>query len=205
MPEPLLITEIAQQLRRNSTTILSWAKSGLIPFTYRANSEKRLFVLEDVLSAMEANGLKLGSHPRRTRERPYRRIESPIEKSARVRHVGFVRKAAEFGCACTASMKDVLEILLNDERCFYCERPFSEQMPANIDHKIPFTLRGPHSKENMVAACRSCNSKKSNRTPEEFAELKARPPVPKGFPTDFPRATEAIRLASELLHALQPI
>src|SRR6266511_222792 len=36
----------------------------------------------------------------------------------------------------------------------------------NVDHVIPRSRGGGHTWENVVAACRKCNARKENRTPE---------------------------------------
>ena len=40
-------------------------------------------------------------------------------------------------------------------RCQYCDAP-----AENIDHVIPRSKGGPHTWENVVAACRPCNARK---------------------------------------------
>lgn len=50
----------------------------------------------------------------------------------------------------------------DSHRCQYCGRP-----AENIDHVLPRSRGGTHSWENVVASCRSCNSRKENRTPAE--------------------------------------
>jgi 5-methylcytosine-specific restriction endonuclease McrA len=48
-------------------------------------------------------------------------------------------------------------------RCFYCNKVFTVKRPPTIDHVIPLSKGGTHSPENIVAACRPCNSAKWNR------------------------------------------
>jgi hypothetical protein len=58
-------------------------------------------------------------------------------------------------------------VLLRDKfTCQYCgvQPPLSE---LDIDHVIPRSRGGQSSWQNLVAACRSCNLRKSNATPEE--------------------------------------
>src|SRR3954449_2419463 len=43
-------------------------------------------------------------------------------------------------------------------RCQYCGAA-----AENIDHVIPRSRGGPHTWENVVAACRACNSRKEDR------------------------------------------
>ena len=46
----------------------------------------------------------------------------------------------------------------DDHRCQYCNRP-----AENLDHVIPRSRGGEHSWENVVAACKRCNSSKRDR------------------------------------------
>jgi 5-methylcytosine-specific restriction endonuclease McrA len=46
--------------------------------------------------------------------------------------------------------------------CQYCGAA-----AENLDHIVPRSRGGEHSWENVVAACRRCNSKKENRRPED--------------------------------------
>ena len=50
--------------------------------------------------------------------------------------------------------------------CAYCGKlvSFAE---ASMDHIIPQHQRGPSTWDNLVNACRRCNEKKANRTPEQ--------------------------------------
>ncbi|TCD47708.1 HNH endonuclease [Chlorobium sp. N1] len=49
-------------------------------------------------------------------------------------------------------------------QCQYCGRT-EEQL--TIDHIIPRSRGGEDSWENLITACRKCNTKKGNRTPKE--------------------------------------
>ena len=58
--------------------------------------------------------------------------------------------------------------------CQYCGGP-----AENVDHVVPKSKGGPHSWDNVVAACRRCNSRKENRTPGDAGmSLARRPFVP---------------------------
>jgi 5-methylcytosine-specific restriction endonuclease McrA len=60
-------------------------------------------------------------------------------------------------------------------RCQYC-RANAE----NLDHVLPRSRGGDHTWENVVAACRRCNTRKGDRTPEEAGlELVAPPRAPR--------------------------
>jgi 5-methylcytosine-specific restriction endonuclease McrA len=49
--------------------------------------------------------------------------------------------------------------------CLYCGRNSGERM--TIDHVLPRSLGGKTIWENVVSACRACNTRKGNRTPQE--------------------------------------
>ncbi|MBM3660780.1 MAG: HNH endonuclease [Actinobacteria bacterium] len=56
-------------------------------------------------------------------------------------------------------------------RCQYCNRA-----AENIDHVVPRSRGGAHVWENVVAACRACNSRKEDRLPSEAGFHLRRPP-----------------------------
>jgi 5-methylcytosine-specific restriction endonuclease McrA len=62
--------------------------------------------------------------------------------------------------------------------CQYCGAP-----AENLDHVVPRSRGGAHTWENVVAACRRCNSRKENRLTEEVGLRLARRPFapPDGF------------------------
>jgi 5-methylcytosine-specific restriction endonuclease McrA len=63
-------------------------------------------------------------------------------------------------------------VFLRDEStCQYCGRT-----AENVDHIHPRSRGGAHEWENVVAACRRCNSRKKDRTPEEAGMALRRAP-----------------------------
>ena len=58
----------------------------------------------------------------------------------------------------------------DDYRCQYCG-----QRADSIDHVLPRSRGGPHTWENVAAACRPCNLTKRDRTPDEAGMRLARP------------------------------
>ncbi|MCX7670457.1 MAG: HNH endonuclease, partial [Anaerolineae bacterium] len=50
--------------------------------------------------------------------------------------------------------------------CAYCGRQFAEA-DLTVEHIVPVSRGGQHVWTNVVTACRSCNTRKGNRTPEE--------------------------------------
>src|SRR4051812_5110742 len=60
-------------------------------------------------------------------------------------------------------------------RCQYCGAA-----AENIDHVIPRSKGGPHTWENVVAACRPCNTRKEDRLLHETSlQLRRKPAVPR--------------------------
>lgn len=63
-------------------------------------------------------------------------------------------------------------VFIRDEgACQYCGVP-----AENVDHVMPRSRGGAHEWENVVAACRRCNSRKKDRTPAEAHMTLARTP-----------------------------
>jgi 5-methylcytosine-specific restriction endonuclease McrA len=63
-------------------------------------------------------------------------------------------------------------VFIRDQHtCQYCGVP-----AENVDHVVPRSRGGAHEWENVVAACRRCNSRKKDRTPGEASMSLARTP-----------------------------
>lgn len=54
-----------------------------------------------------------------------------------------------------------------ENRCAYCRK---RSKVFHKEHKIPVTRDGPYSASNIVPSCPDCNSRKQNKTEEEFFE-----------------------------------
>ena len=74
------------------------------------------------------------------------------------------RQARERKMINTLTSKEWLEILEKyNYRCAYCGVEFDcENLPTK-DHIIPISKGGDNIKENIVPACKSCNSRKNNK------------------------------------------
>ena len=59
----------------------------------------------------------------------------------------------------------------DNHKCQYCNRS-----AENIDHVVPRSRGGPHSWENVVASCRSCNARKEDRLLHEAGLRLSRAP-----------------------------
>lgn len=51
--------------------------------------------------------------------------------------------------------------------CYYCRQQFKPGQ-LTMDHLVPLIRGGRSEKENLVAACKECNSKKKYMLPHEF-------------------------------------
>lgn len=58
---------------------------------------------------------------------------------------------------------------IQKEVCYYCRRP-TPARELTMDHVVPLIRGGRSSRNNIVAACKECNSKKRYLLPWEWAE-----------------------------------
>lgn len=93
----------------------------------------------------------------------------PIPSVVRLKY--YVR--VPFRARATLSRRAVF--VRDQHECQYCGRT-----AENVDHVVPRSRGGTHTWDNVVAACRRCNTRKENRTPEEAGmRLRSRPKVPR--------------------------
>ena len=70
----------------------------------------------------------------------------------------------------------------DENLCQYCRLRVPER-DLTLDHVIPVVRGGRKNWENIVAACKGCNQKKGDRTPEEARmPLRKRPRAPRWLP-----------------------
>lgn len=86
------------------------------------------------------------------------------DKSAAKKRRDYARRKRAVVPTRPVTARDWLAIIeRHKNRCYYCQRSFTETLPATIDHVIPLSKGGLHVQENIVPACRSCNSTKKDR------------------------------------------
>lgn len=56
----------------------------------------------------------------------------------------------------------------NDSNCRYCRIELAWR-EWTVDHAAPFSRGGANTIDSIVMACRSCNSRKANGVPHEYA------------------------------------
>ncbi len=54
-------------------------------------------------------------------------------------------------------------------QCHYCRKKF-QYKALTMDHLVPLTRGGRSNKDNLVPACKECNTKKKNMLPLEWEE-----------------------------------
>jgi 5-methylcytosine-specific restriction endonuclease McrA len=143
---------------------------------YEANREKRIAC---VRAYQEANREKVTAYERAYKETNKERIavykhtwdkanpEKVLAKSSRrrARHLGAGRMPPAGTLAILFEM--------HDGRCVYCDRILywdvcdlkDKSTDMTWDHIVPLVAGGTHAPENLVPACRSCNSSKGPKLP----------------------------------------
>jgi 5-methylcytosine-specific restriction endonuclease McrA len=121
-----------------------------------------VLVLKDKAEILESNGIVFHSEL----------LDIPAPSVVRLNY--FVRVPYRARASLTRRA-----VFARDEwTCQYCGAP-----AENVDHVIPRSKGGEHTWENVVAACRRCNSSKENRLPLEAGlPLRRKPFAPRdGF------------------------
>jgi hypothetical protein len=80
----------------------------------------------------------------------------------------FIIEKVEREGAQRSSLARFLRILQETDggHCFYCERPFTPDLGANVDHVIPWSYLLADPPWDLVLACSACNASKSDSLPE---------------------------------------
>ena len=98
----------------------------------------------------------------------YRKAVARPEGRERVRVKVRRRRARIRGSLRHHSVRDVMICVeVQQGLCFYCDVDIKENY--TVDHLVPLVRGGSDGPENIVIACASCNFRKSDKTPEEFA------------------------------------
>jgi len=133
--------------------------------TYRARHPDRV---KESLAEWHAK------HPTYERDRAKRRYASdPVyreriadaRRKHRLEHPEYYRAASKLrrarmvGVECTFTLTEAGELFEEYAGlCAYCQAP-----ATTLDHVVPISQGGAHSKANLVPACKSCNSSKHTR------------------------------------------
>lgn len=89
------------------------------------------------------------------------RQANPEKKS----HLENRRRARKFSNGGSHTLEELQEKFSRlGNVCYYCK----QAKPLTVDHDIPLSRGGTDNIENVLPACRSCNSKKNAKTADEF-------------------------------------
>jgi len=77
--------------------------------------------------------------------------------------------------------------------CQYCGIKITTKATLSTDHVFPESKGGRTVYENMVTACKTCNSKKDNKTCEEAHMLPAKKPFKPTMSTNMAKVAEEAR------------
>lgn len=78
------------------------------------------------------------------------------------------RSTARVECDGSLDSRTIQRLFAAASSCPYCGMPLDPRKKT-LDHILPTSRGGDHSRDNVVVCCSSCNSKKLNRTPLEWA------------------------------------
>jgi 5-methylcytosine-specific restriction endonuclease McrA len=114
------------------------------------------------------------SHPKKMYEAQKRYRETHPEKRRILEQHRRARKASLPATLMPQQWEDIKAEF--NYSCAYCRRAWYDIEGALAqDHVIPIKQGGPYTKENIVPACKSCNSRKKDRTPEQAGMTLHRP------------------------------
>lgn len=136
----------------------------------RKASKKKYYELhpEQLVKERDARPVRRAANPilhrEKDRARYVRVCEGRITQSLKMR----AKRAGAPGSHTVAEWKSILRH--HKRRCVYCNVKLT---PKNVsrDHKIPLSRGGSNDARNLTAACRNCNSRKHDKTVEEFAKV----------------------------------
>ena len=64
-------------------------------------------------------------------------------------------------------MYDLTYTIKGRDKCYYCGKKLTKK-DMTLDHIYPRSLGGPTIPQNLVPACKTCNGRKENMTPQQF-------------------------------------
>jgi len=105
----------------------------------------------------------------RERARLYTKLHPEQNRAAARR-----RRALRHGATGSHTQAQLDALMLKQGgRCADCGDQFSPSTPPTVDHIVALSRGGSDSIENLRWTCRSCNSAKYNKSPLEWARIRA--------------------------------
>jgi len=106
---------------------------------------------------------------KRSRRGQHRRREWVSQNRDRLRMYSRARQAQKRKLKADFTVDDWAKTLeAFNNRCAYCG---TDKEPLAQDHWIPLARGGPYTLGNIVPACKSCNSAKRDKLPQDFCEM----------------------------------
>jgi len=145
---------------------IPWLAHGVAVSSKTARDAVRRLIARGVLHLVERN----------TQAHHVVRLRLPSEvRAVRAAQIAAYRPAPAPRAAVNLEEEDFLRTrplrqaihAREDGRCFYCLRPITHHRRC-LDHVVPRAQSGRNSYRNLVSSCVDCNSKKGERTAEEF-------------------------------------
>jgi len=124
------------------------------------------YYLDNIEKRIEKDKEYYRTHKEQKREYNKKYWQTEIGKATRQRGDA-KRRTNEKNIINTLTFQEWEDILEEHNYvCVYCGVEFDCELLPEKDHVIPVSKGGNNTKENIVPACRSCNSKKYNRLEE---------------------------------------
>lgn len=128
----------------------------------------------DHYSGEQHPGFIHGEEPSKEQMRAYRRKYYENNRELCYQRA-FIQKAKRREIEPGHTFEQWIELLKqHDNRCFYCKVKMTKKDGARQrtrDHIVPLSKGGTDSIDNIVPACKSCNSSKGTKTQSEFMDV----------------------------------
>ena len=85
-----------------------------------------------------------------------RHLASVINCNARTKHLPKIDR------------QGIIDLILGATTCTYCGQPNDGTVTFAVDHRMPLSLGGPHTLENLVVCCEPCNRAKHDMHPDDY-------------------------------------
>lgn len=140
---------------------IAWAHSERGIISRRISVRKRIGTEKTKEYAKRWSKTPQGIASRKRRWARYIKTENGREVNLRKTNK---RRYILLNTVCTLTLAEWKDILIKyNNRCAYCHIEFTDTIKPTRDHVIPLIRGGHHIKDNIVPACKSCNSRKRDK------------------------------------------
>lgn len=159
-----------RKYEKNKSAYLAQQKEYYARNRPRIEAYRRTEKVRAKLREYEANNREARNAQKRSQdpEKKYAAVQRYIKKNPqRKRHWDATRRARRKGAEGSHTHEQWLaKVAAYGSKCAYC----GEEKTLTRDHDIPLSRGGSHSIDNLVPACKSCNSRKRAMTGVEFMQ-----------------------------------